>query len=133
MRASIAIAAHNERDLLEKTVASCLEACQGLDCEIVIVDDASQDDSVALVRKQFGDLRIVSLPERAGPARAKDLAARSSRGDVIIFLDAHCKPEPHALERMIRDVEDWGGKAIVAPRIVPLDPIRWESCLIGGS
>jgi GT2 family glycosyltransferase len=132
MRASIAIAAHNEGELLLKTVASCLEASEGLDCEVVVVDDASRDGSVAELRKHFGDLHIVSNARRTGTARAKDLAARSSRGDVIVFLDVHCKPEPNAIELMIRDVEDWRGEAIVSPRIETLDPERWVSGSSGG-
>jgi hypothetical protein len=43
MRASIIVAAHNEGDRLWRTVASCSETSAGLDCEIVIADDASWD------------------------------------------------------------------------------------------
>ena len=41
MRASLVIAAHNEGESLAKTIGSCIETCAGLDCEIVVADDAS--------------------------------------------------------------------------------------------
>src|SRR3954463_12210663 len=54
MRASIVIAAHEEGDLLVKTVESCLETIDDLDCEIVVADDASADGSVEGLRRRFG-------------------------------------------------------------------------------
>ena len=57
MRASIVIASFNEGDLLWKTVRSCVETVADLDCEIVVVDDASDDHtargiSAALSRRE---------------------------------------------------------------------------------
>jgi len=129
MRASIVIAAHNEGDLLWKTVGSCFEASDGLDCEIVVADDASSDGSIAEVGARFRDIRVVASTERRGCSATKDLGARSARGDVIVFLDGHCKPEPGALGRLVSAVESWDGNAIVSPGIPDLDPDIWESNL----
>jgi GT2 family glycosyltransferase len=129
MRASIVIASHNEGDLLAKTVASCLESKDGLDCEIVVADDASSDGSPAQVVGRFPDVRFVTSETRRGVSATKDMGARASLGDVIIFLDGHCKSEPGALERLVTAVEGWDGDAIVSPCIRDLDPDAWESDL----
>ena len=50
MKASVIIASHNERDLLSKTIASCVEACSDLDYEMIVADDGSTDGSVKLCR-----------------------------------------------------------------------------------
>jgi GT2 family glycosyltransferase len=126
MRASIAISAYNEGDLLWKTVRSCVETTRDLECEIVVADDASTDDSIDKLRRRFPDVQVVSSPERRGCPATKDLAARSSQGDVIIFLDAHCKPEPGAIARMVDNVERWEGEVIIVPRLVELDTQKWE-------
>ena len=73
------------------------------------------------------DVKLIVTPDRTGTSATKDLAARSSRGDVLVFLDAHCKPEPGAIERLVQDVERWNETAIVSPRILGLDPLRWEN------
>ena len=127
MRASIVIAAHNEGDLLGKTVASCFEANDSIDFEIVVADDASNDGSIPELGKRFREIRVVANTERRGCSATKDLGARSSRGDVIVFLDGHCKPEPGALGRLVSAVESWAGNAIVSPCIPDLDPDTWES------
>ena len=126
MRASLVIASHNEGDLLWQTVRSCVETLDGLDAEIVVADDASEDGSVDELLARYPDVRVVVGPGRRGVSPTKDLAARSSRGDVLVFLDAHCKPEGGALEALVRDVEAWDGAAVVTPRVASLDPERWE-------
>ena len=93
MRTSIAIAAHNEGDLLWKTVQSCLETTGSPDFEIVVVDDGSTDGSIEDLKRRFGDVQVFSFPERGRCRAAKHHSALMTRGDVLIFLDAHCKPE----------------------------------------
>ena len=66
MRASLVIASHNEGPLLCQTVQSCLETLDGLDCEIVVADDASADGSVEQLRDRYPEVRVVGSPERRG-------------------------------------------------------------------
>jgi len=127
MRTSIIIAAHNEGESLWKTVQSCVETCAGLDYEIVIADDASVDDSVEEVQRRFPQLRVVRHEERSGAATTKDLGAREARGDVFVFLDGHCNPEYGAIARLVRDIEELKGNAVVTPTIAGLDAQRWRN------
>jgi GT2 family glycosyltransferase/NifU-like protein involved in Fe-S cluster formation len=124
--ASVIIAAHNEGDRLWKTVQSCRETLDCLDAEILVVDDASGDGSVAELRQCFPDVRVVAHTERRGGPAAKDLGARGARGAVLVFLDGHCKPEPGAIARLVTDVEETSGKAIITPRVPVLDGARWQ-------
>ena len=127
MRASIVIPAHNEGELLARTVQSCLQTTQDLSCEIVVADDASDDGSVDVVRRRFPDVRIVEQAQRLGCSPAKVLGASAAQGDVLIFLDGHCKPEPRAIERLINCIEDLDEEAVVMPRIAALDSETWEN------
>ncbi|MBL8812383.1 MAG: glycosyltransferase, partial [Planctomycetaceae bacterium] len=127
MRLSLIIAAHNEGPALWKTVASCVETCAGLDYEIVVADDASFDDSLVELRRRFPSIRLVSVDERQGASPAKDLGAQEARGEVLIFLDGHCKPEDGAIRRLLEGVEQQQGQAIITPGIAALDVERWKS------
>lgn len=127
MRASIVIASHNEGDMLWKTVAACRTTCQALDYEIVVADDASTDQSVVDLVQRFPDVSVISQNARKGVSPTKDLAAEHARGEVLVFLDAHCKPEPGAMEQLVADVEATGGQAVFMPTIVRLDPEIWEN------
>ena len=130
MRASLIIAARDEGDRLWRTAASCLRTAAGLDCELIVADDASTDGSVAEVRRRFPTARHVGhrRPLGVGPARAA--GARAARGEVLVFLDGHCHPEPGAVERLVADVEGLGGTAVVTPRLAVLDAAGWENSLL---
>jgi glycosyltransferase involved in cell wall biosynthesis len=126
---SIVLAAHNEGDLLWKTIAACQENCADLDYEIVVADDASEDDCIHRLRNRFPDVAVHAFAERRGTSPAKDLGARHARGNVIVFLDAHCKPELGAIAQLASDIRELDGEAIITPRIVPLDPEQWVNDL----
>ncbi len=126
MRLSLVIAAHNEGASLWKTVQSCVETCAGLDYEIVVADDASWDGCVDETLKRFPQLRVVRHDKRLGPSPTKDLGGRNARGDVLVFLDGHTKPEPGAIQRLIESVELHRGNAIITPAITGLDVGRWK-------
>jgi GT2 family glycosyltransferase len=134
MRASIIIACHNEGSRLWKTVQSCVDTSAGIDHEILVADDASCDDSVAEARRRFSHIRIVAHDERRGASPTKALGARHARGDVLVFLDGHCKPEHQAIARLIEDVELLEGAAIVTPEIPALDTEHWtNNCCQSGN
>ncbi len=121
------IAAHNEGAALGKTVQSCVETCAGLDYEIVIADDASWDGCIAETCKRFPQVRIVRHEKRLGPSPTKDLGARQARGEVLVFLDGHTKPEPGAIRRLVESVEWQRGEAIITPAITGLNVGCWKS------
>ncbi len=129
MRTSIVIASLNEGERLWKTAESCLETTAELDCEVVVADDASTDGSIDELRRRFPLVRVFAHAERRGVSPTKDFGARSSSGDMLVFLDGHCKPEHGAIARLVSDVEELGGEAIVTPRIAALDTERWENKL----
>jgi glycosyltransferase involved in cell wall biosynthesis len=85
------------------TLGRCLEslARSGYpDLEIIVVDDRSTDESVA-VAEQF-DVRLVQMIRRSGAAAARNLAARAATGDVFFFVDADVLAPPGVVERVGR-------------------------------
>ncbi len=133
MRASVIIASLNEGERLWKTVQSCLESTAGLECEVVVADDASTDRSTDELRRRFPQVPVLSRKRRHGVAPTRRLGARFASGGVLIFLDGHCKPEPGAIEQLVKDVERLDGRAIVSPRIAVLNEHTWQNHLEQGT
>lgn len=129
MRPSIIVATHNDGDLLGKTLASCIEAGLGPDSEIIVADDASTDNSVKALSQQFPGVRLCSHDRRQGASPTKALGAHNAKGDVLVFLDGHCKPEAGSIERLLQDVERLDGKAVITPAIPALDVDSWTNDL----
>ncbi|MBI4210219.1 MAG: glycosyltransferase [Candidatus Diapherotrites archaeon] len=99
LKASIVVPAYNS----EATIRECISAIQnqeyGGNFEIIVIDDGSKD-ATALAAKRAG-ARVVSQ-ENAGPAKARNLGARISKGEIIIFTDADCIPEKNWLSEMLK-------------------------------
>jgi len=129
MRATIIITSFNDGEYLDRTVTSCLDATARLDCEILLADDGSPDGSIDRARRRFPDLRFVAHDTRRGIAATKDLGARSASGDVLVFIDGHCKPEPTAIVGLVEDVEEFDGGAIITPAVAALNTDLWENQL----
>ena len=84
---SIIIPNHNG----EKTIGRCLEAaCNSnySNFEVVVVDDCSTDNSIAIIAPYPS--RLIRLSEHGGASRARNAGAENSKGDVLFFIDADC-------------------------------------------
>jgi GT2 family glycosyltransferase len=127
MRFSILIASHNDGDALRRTIESCIRTCNTADYEIVVVDDASTDNSAFEVKYRFPFVRMVQNSERRGHAAAKRQAAEQSRGRVLVFLDARSNPEHDSISQIVRDVENVDGRGIVTPQLQALDDETWKN------
>ncbi|MCA9184521.1 MAG: glycosyltransferase family 2 protein [Planctomycetales bacterium] len=128
---SIIIVSHNEGDLLWKTVKSCCDTCDDIDCEILVIDDASTDKSIDELARCKLDVKVYPTPSRQGPSPSKDYGVSVAKGDVFLFLDAHCKPESGAIERLLAANHETDGQAAIIPKISKLDVEAWvndDSC-----
>ena len=127
MRTSIIVAAHNEGTLLAQTLQSIYETIGDLECEIIVIDDGSTDQSVEIAMKRFPRIQTLRLKKREGPATSKDHGASAACGNTFVFLDAHTKPERGAIRRLVEQVETQEGNAILLPRILTLNEVQWKN------
>lgn len=68
--------------------------------EVLLVDNCSDDGSVALVRAQFPQVRIVLADKNAGPCHARNLGATQASGEELLFLDNDVVLQPGAIEAL---------------------------------
>lgn len=88
-RVSVVIPLFNDSNFIRRAVESVLRQMHLK--EIVIVDDCSTDDSVAIAEAlavEFAEVSVISLPENSGPAMARNVGATHVSGDFICFLDS---------------------------------------------
>ena len=84
---SFIIPAYNEELELPPTIAAIRHAAEnvGRPHEIIVVDDASTDGTVAVVRK--AGAKLISI-DRRHIAAARNAGARAAQGDILYFVDA---------------------------------------------
>jgi GT2 family glycosyltransferase len=84
---SIVIVTINGLRFVQECIQSILSS-KTPDCEIVVVDNGSADDTPRQLRRQYGErIHVVEIGSNIGPAAARNRGVAVCRGDIICFLD----------------------------------------------
>jgi len=97
---SVVIPTYNRADLIGRTINSAL-AQSWQDLEIIVVDDASTDDTRAVVQAiPDPRVRYIGLEKNSGPSTARNTGVEQAKGRFISFLDSddEWRPEKTALQ-----------------------------------
>lgn len=87
MKYSVVIAAYNASSTIRAALASCLS--QALPAfEIIVVDDASTDDTAAIVQEFSPMVKLISFAENKGVSAARNAGWTAASGDYVAFLDS---------------------------------------------
>lgn len=98
VRVSIIIPALNEAENLIHNLPE-VRSQMGPTDELIVVDNGSSDHTEVIAR-QFG-ARVISEPIR-GRSRARNKGIEAAGGEVVIFLDADCRPVPRWLDCLLK-------------------------------
>ncbi len=93
-RISVVIPSYNGGRFLREAIESVLHQTAPA-AEIVVVNDGSTDDTAAVARS-YEPVRYIEQRNQGAPA-ARNTGMASSTGDVLVFLDADDRLQPHAL------------------------------------
>lgn len=105
MDVSIIIVNYNTVDLTIQCVNSIYEKTCGVDFEIIIVDNASSDDSVIRIKKTFPLVTLIESKENLGFGRANNLGVRSAIGKYIFLLNSDTVLINNAIEILWKFME----------------------------
>lgn len=101
---------------LEVTIGALLDATPAV-AELILVDSASDDGSVELVRRSYPMVRIVPLPENRGPAAARNRGFEVARHDRILFVDNDVTLHPRCPVRLHEALDSHGDAVIALPQV----------------
>ena len=111
MKFSVVIPLYNKANYIENTIRSVLDqTCD--DYELIVVDDGSSDNSLALARKYESDRVRVIAQANQGVSVARNTGIENARGTFIAFLDADDQWEPQYLETIQALTEHYPESAI---------------------
>ena len=102
VRLSIIIVNWNVRDLLDRCLASIIASELTLGSfEIIVVDAASQDNSVAMVREKYPEVRLLAQSENVGFTRGNNIGLAQAKGDFMLLLNPDTEVRRDALGVML--------------------------------
>jgi glycosyltransferase involved in cell wall biosynthesis len=109
---SVVIPVFNEEENLPLLWAElrCALDALGLTCEVVFVDDGSQDRSAEIVRgfrESDSRVRLVRLKTNSGETAATDAGFHAARGRFIVTMDADLQNDPADISRLLSHLDRW--------------------------
>lgn len=114
---SVLIVAWNSREELRRTLPALVPELREVD-ELIVVDNASPDDSAAVVRELAPAARMVRAGRNLGFAGGCNAGAAEARGDLLVILNPDAAPRPgfgEAIRRPWREGRGWAAwQALVA-------------------
>lgn len=118
MDISIAIVSYNSCEILCNCIRSISDITHGCTYEIIIVDNASSDDSVESIKKEFPSVHLIENKENVGFSKAVNQAFNVSSGEFFFLLNPDARLISNILPGMVDFFHDHPRAGIVAPKIV---------------
>lgn len=106
-KVSVLMAVYNARQWLSMSIGSLVNQTLD-DWQLICIDDASTDGSLALLREweqQDSRIKVIALTENGGQAHARNIGLGHATGDYVCFLDADDTLSKDALELAVRVFE----------------------------
>ena len=140
MQLSIVIVSYNVRSYLEACLQSVRKALEGIEGEVFVVDNHSEDDTVSVLRSQYSWVRLIENQENLGFAKANNIAIRQSQGDYVLLLNPDTVVGEQTLRSALLFMDEHpkaGGAGVMmlntdgtrAPESRRALPTPWVSCL----
>lgn len=98
---SVLVVNYNTADLLEPCIGALRRAAVGLHLQVIVVDNASRDDSVAVLRRDFSDCELIVNTENVGFGRANNQAMALARGRFVLLLNTDAFVSPDTLFKTV--------------------------------
>lgn len=110
MRCSAIVVTYNSG----AAIGGCLEALAREDCEIIVVDNASVDETVRRVEEfaAWRPVRLIANEQNRGFGAAVNQGAGESTGDVLLILNPDAIAEPGSVASLLRCMESTGADAV---------------------
>lgn len=118
MKVSVIIVNYNVKYFLEVCVHSVLRAAQGLDAEVIVVDNNSSDGSCDFVRQRFPSVTLIENKENVGFSRANNQAVAVAKGEYILFLNPDTVMPEGFLKTTVDYMDSHPDAGALGPRLI---------------
>ena len=130
---SIIVVAWNVRKLVYDCLKSVYEQTKGINFEVIYVDNASIDNTVDMVRKQFPDVRIIENEVNQGFIKANNQGIEIAQGRYVLLLNSDTLVLDNAIAKMVNFADSHPEAAVVGCRVLNLNRTVRRTCFMYSS
>lgn len=115
---SIIIPVFNKVELTRQCLVALAEVTEGVDYEVIVVDDGSTDGTQEFVKTLGGDVQIIRNAHNSGFAKSCNRGAAAARGRYLVFLNNDTIPLKGWLSELVKEVEAHSEVAAVGSKLL---------------
>lgn len=118
MDLSIIIISFNTKTLLRECLQAVYRTVRNISFEVIVVDNASGDGSIDMVRNEFADVQVIVNEKNLGFAKANNQALTISKGEFVLLLNSDAFLQENTVEILIGHLRNHPGAFAAGPKIV---------------
>jgi GT2 family glycosyltransferase len=103
-------------------IAECLRALRRIEGveidDVIVVDNASTDDTCAIVEREFPEVRLIRLSENRGPCPARNVGLREAKNRLVFQVDSDVIVAPDCVAKLLTEMTATPDVAVASPRAV---------------
>ncbi len=126
---SVVVVSWNTRDLLVSCLRTLRAAERSPSFEVIVVDNASSDDSVAAVRREFPEVILIETGANLGYAAGNNVGIEAARGEYVFLLNSDTEVKPDAIAKLARFLATHPDHAAASAKLLNLDGSLQRACM----
>lgn len=118
MQLSVIIVNYNVKYFLEVCLCSVFRAMEGIQGEVIVVDNHSSDGSTAMLREQFPQVRLVANTANTGFSKANNQGVSIAQGTYLLFLNPDTVLPEDFFKKMLGYMDAHPEAGAIGPRLI---------------
>ncbi|MBU1167893.1 glycosyltransferase family 2 protein [Patescibacteria group bacterium] len=128
MDLSVLIVNWNTKDILKKCLQSIYQYTEGLEFEVIVFDNGSEDGSQDMIEKEFAQVKLIKNSSNDGFVIGNLEAYKQSSGDFILMLNSDAELSENSFKKMLDFMKKDKQIGIVGPRLLNTNGSLQPSC-----
>jgi GT2 family glycosyltransferase len=121
IKLSIIIPSFNTQKLLKDCLISIYQQTKNLSLEIIVVDNASKDKSINMVKNEFPKVKLIENKQNMGFAKANNQGIGQANGKYVLFLNSDTVILDNAISKSINFIEQQKNVDILGSKLLNKD------------
>ena len=121
MDLTISIVSYNTKRLLRNCLSSIYRNVKEIEFEIIVVDNASEDESMEMIKEEFPQVKLIINQNNLGFAKANNQAIKQSRGRYILLLNSDTVVISDAILKILNFIKSHPDVGVVGCRKLNAD------------
>jgi len=125
---SVILVSYNTEHLLPKAISNLNAAAEGLTLQTIIIDNASRDDSVSLIKRDYPDYELIENQINVGFGRANNQALPLIKGRYVLLLNTDAFVSSDTLQKTVAYMDEHHECGLLGVRLEGRDGELQPSC-----